>query len=520
MNRARVIFLIAKADFLERVRRYRFLAMLGLVLWIGYLSASGTIRMRVAPDHIGVINSAWVGGTMAVTVSFLLGWVGFYIVRGSIERDYTTGVGQIMATTPLSRAHYLLGKWLSNFAVLGITIVILFVEGILMNSLLGVEGFSLSALAAPLVVIALPAVALTAAFAVLFESIRWLRGGAGNIVYFFAFLALMITSTEAAARGGSNPYLDFSGWQIIGDSVTRAAAAAYPQTAGGFTFSFTALEAPKFFIWNGVAWTGDILLSRILFLGVAAGIVLLSTLFFDRFKAGGARAMKRGQKSARITWYDAAEPVEPGELRLSRLGQEQLRVSFWRLLQVELNYLLKGRAWWWYGAAAGLVLFQLLSSIEMTRTWLIAAWVWPVLVISKTGCRENLHNTGQLAFCAPYPVRNQLPAAWLSVVFLLALLGSGALLRFLLAGEIYSGIGWLTGAFFISSLALLSGVLTGSSKTFEVVHIVWMYLLLQRIEALDFLGFTPGSPLPVYAGLAVGLAALAFLARTRQQKQG
>ena len=78
--------------------------------------------------------------------------MGFYIVKGSVNRDYTTGVGQIMATTPLSRPAYMFGKWLSNFAVLGITILIVMVEGIVMNLLAGTAGFDLAALAAPLVI--------------------------------------------------------------------------------------------------------------------------------------------------------------------------------------------------------------------------------------------------------------------------------------------------------------------------------------------------------------------------------
>ena len=68
MKTLRVIHHLARADFLERVRRYSFLIMLGLVVWLGYLSASGQMRMRVPPDYTGVINSAWVGAQMTVTV--------------------------------------------------------------------------------------------------------------------------------------------------------------------------------------------------------------------------------------------------------------------------------------------------------------------------------------------------------------------------------------------------------------------------------------------------------------------
>ena len=36
MNTIRVIYHLARADFYERVRRYSFLVMLGMVIFLGY----------------------------------------------------------------------------------------------------------------------------------------------------------------------------------------------------------------------------------------------------------------------------------------------------------------------------------------------------------------------------------------------------------------------------------------------------------------------------------------------------
>ena len=77
---------------------------------------------------------------MTMTVTLFLGWIGFYLVKGSVARDYETGVGQIMASTPLTRPLYALGKWLSNFAILSLMIFILMAAGVLMNLLKGTAG--------------------------------------------------------------------------------------------------------------------------------------------------------------------------------------------------------------------------------------------------------------------------------------------------------------------------------------------------------------------------------------------
>jgi hypothetical protein len=516
----RMLYHLARADLLERVRRYSFLITLGLVLWIGYLSASGQFRMRVPPDYLGEINSAWVGATMTITVSFLLGWIGFYLVKGSLSRDYETGVGQIMATTPLNRPLYTLGKWISNFAVLGIMILLLLGMGIMMNLAVGVGGFDLWALSQPLLFVALPCMAVIAAVAVLFETIRWLRGGLGNVVYFFAFLAILVISAEGMPPGSANrpynPWADFAGWRLIGGSVSQAAKAAYPESGGGFAFSITYLPNPHIFVWNGIDWTADILLSRLFFLLLAVGIGLLAAVFFDRFNPSRVLPIKRkkieGDFPQPVT---AAESIPVSCVHLTPLSGTRARFRFDALFIAELKLLLKGQRWWWFTVAAALIVAQLSSEIETTRILLIIAWAWPILLLSPLGCRENRYDTRQIIFSAPRPVINQLPAIWLSAVVVLALLGSGALVRFVIAGEPPSILGWITGVVFIPALALVLGVLTGSSKAFEAIYVLWLYLLTQKVVAFDFIGMTPESPLCIYAPLAVVFLVAAAVGRQK-----
>ena len=170
----------------------------------------------------------------------------------------------------------------------------------------------------------------------------------------------------------------------------------------------------------------------------------------------------------------------------------------------------------WYVVAAALVVAQLFTPLEVTRYLLLVAWVWHMLILSGLGCRENRFDTRQIVFAAPHPIANQLPAAWLSALVVTAALGSGALIKFILAGEAVSALGWLTGVVFIPSLALALGTLTGSGKAFEAIFVVWMYLLTQKAAFLDFMGIIPNSSWYFYAPLALVLLAIAALARQRQ----
>jgi hypothetical protein len=510
----RVLYHMARADFLERTRRYSFLIMLGLVVWLGYLSASGTLALSVPPNYVGEINSPWIGALMTVTVSMFLGWFGFYLVKGSVSRDYETGVGQIMATTPLSRPLYALGKWLSNFAVLGIMILILMVAGILMNLLVGTSGLDLWALVSPLLFIALPCLALVAAVAVLFETISWLRGGFGNIVYFFLFMILLVPNIESDAY---QPLLDYAGFRLLGDSIAHAAKIAYPESEGGFNFTIRSnIINPQTFLYDGIAWTVEVILPRFLLLLIAVGIVMLAAAFFDRFNPSRVLPAKKKSGNGSAPELGVSEAVPVPQVHLTPLVGTRTRFRFDALFIAELKLLLKGHRWWWYVVALGLMIAQLTTDLETSRMLLAVAWLWPILLLSGLGSREAIHNTREIVFSAPRPVRNQLPAAWLAAFTIIALLGAGAFLRFIFAGEMTSLLAWMAGALFIPSLALALGVLTGSSKAFEVIYVVWMYIILNRVPPLDFVGVTPASPWPVYALLALALLALAAFARQRQ----
>lgn len=188
------IYQLMRADFLERVRRYSFLVMLGATIFIGLrLPAARRRRLRNTqpgrvPRHV-LISLGW---QRALLTSALLVFPAFYLVKNTIERDKRSGVGQIIATTPLSRLAYMIGKWLSNLAVLAMLVGVIAVAALGMQLLRDEDWrIDLVALLLPFALISLPALAFVAGLALLFESSRWLRGSVGNIVYFFLWLVIL-----------------------------------------------------------------------------------------------------------------------------------------------------------------------------------------------------------------------------------------------------------------------------------------------------------------------------------------
>jgi ABC-type transport system involved in multi-copper enzyme maturation permease subunit len=517
MRSARIIYHLARADFLERVRRYSFLVMLGLVVILGYQTAIGNVRLQLG-QYRGEFNSAWIAGMMSMIATFFLGWFGFYLVKGSVSRDRETGVGQIMATTPMTRSAYMLGKWISNFAVLMTMIVILVLFGFVIQ-LLRAEStqVDLWTYLSPFVFIVMPLMSMVAAAAVLFEAIPFLSGGLGNIVYFIAFVMIIPLTMESAVIERT-PALEPLGLALLKEDMSREILQVFPDYDGSFMLGGLDMAITGTFTWNGIDWTPPVMTMRLGYLGLAVLVALTAALFFDRFDP--SRARPRQKKSA--VSHPAPAPASISQavpaVQLTPISRTGSRFSFIHVLIAELKLLLKGQRWWWYTGAAGLILAGLVNPMETTRQFILPiAWVWHILLLSPLGNREARDNVRQLAFSSAAPLWRQLPAQWLAGFLVTVLMGSGAALKFISSGETASLLAYLSGALFIPSLALALGVWSGTSKPFEIVYMTLWYLgPLNKMPGLDFIGaHTHGRP-ELYIPISLALIVFAFVGRARQ----
>jgi hypothetical protein len=513
----RTLYHLARADFLERTRRYSFLITIGLTIYLVYLYLPpiDASYLTLGLGHYrGVYNSAWVGSIVAVLCSTILSLPGFYLVKNAIERDQNTGVGQIIATTPVSRWGYVLGKTISNFVFLTVMVGVVMLAAMGMQLVRG-ESFHIElwAFVAPLVFTTLPVMALVASVAVLFETISWLRGGVGNVAYFLLLIAALIASFEGGSEtGGHRATNEPFGATIITASMTRTTFELYPDYQGAFSIGVVAVEEPvQTFVWNGVQWTAQIALWRLFWLGTAVGLASVAALFFSRFDpARERRGLKRSERpeAADTETLSAAAPVHvPTRLTPLEAQKANEMALFGRMLLAELRLMLKGLPWWWYIVAVGLSIACLLAPVDVARQYIFPfAWIWPLLLWSAMGNREVRYRTNQLIFSAAHPLRRQLAAAWGAGLTVALTAAGGLSVRLILAGEWNALFAWCIGAAFIPSLALVLGIWSGGSKLFEVVYVLWWYAgPMNRVAFLDYMGATNDA-----VAMGVPLYCLAF----------
>ncbi len=517
MKSVHVIYHLARADFFERVRRYSFLVMFGLVVFLGYQTAIGNMALELGL-YRGEFNSAWVGAMMSLIATFFIGWFGFYLVKGSVARDRETGVGQIMATTPLTRPLYLIGKWLSNFAVLMSMVTVLAVGAIVIQFLQGENTqINLFALLSPFVFIVMPLMALVAAAAVLFEAVSFLQGGFGNIVYFFAFITFLPLFMENPTLKQYPPF-EPTGLGILASEMGKAVTAIYPEYNGDFSLGGGFGVATKVFTWNGVQWTPEIILARFSLLALSALLIFFAALFFDRFDPSRAKPkrMKPGVSKPDLSPATTSQALP--NVQLTPLNKAANRFSFFNVLIAEIKLLLKGQRWRWYVIMAGIIIACLVNlSIAVREFVLPIAWVWPILIWSAIGNREIHNSVLQMTFSSASPLLRQLPAQWLAGFIVTLLVGIGAIIRLTVDGNSVGLLALLSGAFFIPSLALASGVWSGTSKLFEILYmLIWYLGPMNKIMQLDYIGSHGNARPEFFIPFSIVLIASAFLGRIRQ----
>jgi hypothetical protein len=534
VSHTRSILAIARADFLERVRRYSFLVTLLFAVYLGYAAATGKVLLKLG-EYRGVYTSAWIGVMCALVTVCFVSLVGFYIVKGSVERDRQTGVGQILAATPLDRFSYLFGKACSNFAVLAAIVLILALAAVAMQLLAGEDPrLDLWALLSPFLLIALPGMALVAAIAVLFETVPGLRGGFGNVLWFFVW-SFGLGLPEMMKKHWIDPLGFFTAY----DSLEPAARAQLPGYTGGFSLTIgdRAAKVATDFHWDGIAWTRADIGLRLAWVGVAVALTIVAAAFFDRFDPSRSRRLpqllSKNQRAAQESPIVAPAGIanaptvfaSPALMHLTPLiGRDSS--GFARIFTAELKLALKGLRWWWYAVAIGLLIAQFASPLPIARGPLLAAaWIWPVLIWSGLGARENRFGTAQILFSCARIVPRQLPASWLAGVAIAAATGAGSCIRLLIAGDKTGVLAWCAGALFIPSLALALGVISGTAKSFEGLFTVFWYVgPMNQTRGLDFSGAArsthPARDACIYLLLSAALVASAAVFRSRQLRNG
>jgi len=481
MSALRSVGALLAADLRQRLRTPRFwLLVVGLaaLMWWCFPAANADfLTVSVGDNMRGRYSSAWIGMIVALMYSASLSLIGFYLVRGTVVRDLDTKAWQLLVATTMSRTSYLLAKWLSHLAVflllMGAGLVVGLVAQWVRAEDLRVD---LVELAKPVLVLTLPSLAMTAALAVWFDLVPWLRRSAGNVVFFVLWVALLsVGVSQADHRPGAELPLpgDLTGLQVAEHDLANAWPVQGKEL--GLSVGTQALEgkAPVLKDWTHWEVNAADLRARGFWLALSLVVLLLAVPVLDRCAAHVARSQKTRSEGARLRL-------------LERLLAPLQRTPFGTLVAAELRLVLRPRRWWWWLALLGTLGTQLFAPAKAMAIAVIIAWMLVLDVFARLILRERETRTADLVFTAPGMRTRLLLVRAIVGIGLAWTLTLPALLRLAMLHPV-AALATLVAGVSLTLWGLACGALFRNGRMFEVVALMAAYVSMQGALVLNVL---------------------------------
>jgi len=485
MKKIWLFYNIAVADLKERTRRKSFLIILVLTACMGILfipERGSKFEIMDFDGYKGVYNSAWIGTGVALVTSIFLSLIGFYLVKNAVTQDERAGIGEIIASSPITRFKYCFGKFLSNVMMLiFIMCVLIFISGLLQLIRNEDPNIKIGELILPFLFITLPTLIIVSAIAIFFDCIDLLKTGIGSALYFFIWIFQLFFMSKKT-------FFDIMGGSIVISAIKNDISLLYPEYSGTVTIiDIGSTRANNLFIWHGINWTWSILLSRFLWVIIAVIIIFLSSNLFDRFSDKSSKLISifdeehESEKKIIMKKYKTAEMAPfPSEL-------VTYKFRFFYLILCEIKLILYGHSIIWY---IGFLCLFLLSVYDAHL--LSFLYLWTIPLWATIGLAEVKNNTTSILMHTRYYKYHQLFAAYLGGVVLYIFVGFGYLIKSIVIMRNYVVILYVfIGAILISSISLLLNLWIKNSKVFELVYIIIWYLgPIQKVYPFDFIYFT------------------------------
>lgn len=503
---------IVRADFLIRFRRVSTLVTFLLLSATAYLWVPDPRTGRALIQIEGrraLYNSAAIGMATAILATLFIGLFGFYVISNALRRDVQSRCGFVIASTTVRSGEYLTGKFVGNVVFLATFIGGFMAVSMAMLVVRGEAALEPWTFFLQYLYLVPPAIMFVSALALVFESVPWLSGKLGDVLYFFFWassLGIVASAMEKGADPGIVGFFDFSGFGYLFDQMHRTFhTSAMSIGSSSFDASKPVIVFPGLTLANG--W----LVRRLGAAALPIPLLGVARLFFHRFDP--VRVRTSGEKG-RSRWMGRINaPFKPLARALFTLGaRSAARPTLLRSALADAMISISA-----YpvsvAAAVGLIIASL-AGADRTGVMPIAFGFLGIM-IADIPTRERRAGTTALVYSAPMLQARFVAWKLLSTAIVAAILLIGPIVR-TPTPQLAVGI------LFVCSAAVFLGVVSGNPKAFIVVYLTFWYLATNDhglTPWLDFAG-TYGKATPMitaaYAAIAALFAAAAHLWHRRE----
>ena len=509
------IVAILRADFLVRFRRFSTMVIFLLLSAFAYVwipsPATGRTLIQINGQR-AIYNSGALGmGTASLGMIFV-GLFGFYVISNAVRRDIVSRCGLVAAATPMRSIEYLLGKFLGNLVFLGTFLCGFMLFSMAMLLVRGEARLEPWIFVQQYLLLTPAAIVLVSAVAVFFESITWLSGKLGDVLYFFLWMGLTGAVVANEANGGTWSwvrYFDFTG---VGFMITQMQHTLHTDSVAIGASPFDPTKPTV--VFNGLFLTRDWIAPRIGATLLPLGLLPVAAFFFHRFDP--VRLGPSAGKTSR-TWIGKfGSLVKPFSRRVVRAltilsRRPSFGVAIWSDAVLTLTL-----------SSLALLAFLGVTVMSIAGTEALP-FVFAVLAIVIADISSRDIRAGTIANLYAVPRLRENFVWWkfaATLVFSLVFCAAAILVTATRHPDRLSAL--LVGIIFVVSLATMLGTVSGNSKAFIVAFLSFWYLVVNdqgQTRILDFAGLygrSVGQTMLIYLAISAGAILLANLAyRTR-----
>lgn len=455
-----------------------------------------------------LFDSTSAGWGAAVLNAVFLVIVAFYLVAGSLRRDRRSGLGVILAATPLSNGALLAGRGLAHAAYLG-ALCLLAVAVTLVRFLWFGQG-TLRPLnfALPFLLFTLPGVLFVATLTLLWEVTPGLRGRGGLVAWFFLGSLILLVLPRGL------PIFDPLGLTRL----ERLMDASIAGLGRGLSLGLIVREvAPERVAWPGPRVGLALVLERTLMATWSLAPLLAARALFDRFDParGRPRALRSSSPAELAPGGGPVVPAAPQPLPAGAA-----RPGWLLALQAEATLLWQSAGAWRWALLLAAVAAAVAPQEAASRAAAAAFLLLLAPVVAEAPARERLAGAEALFASLPGPPRwRVLWKAGALALFLLTLALPLTLRR--LAAEPGAALGLVAGLLATAALCTALGSLSGGGKLWTALHVTLWYGAVNGAPLMDLTGglLAPGTAAGVALGwLASGASGLALAALAQARR--
>lgn len=508
---------IVGVDFRLRFRRVSTVIVFLLLSAFAYvwIPAPSTGRALIQINGQRAINNSGAIGLGTASIGMIfVGLFGYYVISNAIRRDVITRCGVIAASTPMRSGEYLLGKFFGNLAFLATFVCGFMLSSMVMLAVRGEARLEPFVFIEQYLLLTPAAIVFVSAVAVLFESIPWLSGKFGDVVYFFlwtAVIGLVVANETSHGRINWARCFDFTGFGFMIDQLQQT---LHTESVSIGASPFDPTKPPILF--NGLTLTREWVLPRLISVLAPLSLLPIAALFFHRFDP--VRTRRVSGKGGR-NWIG----------KIQNLFKPLSRRAVALMMVPSRGGSFVGAMWTDAALTFTLFPFVFVAFVAITVVSFFAplAATLPIvfaalaLIVSDVATRDA--RAGTTASVRSISRLRENYVWWK--------LGSTCLLSFLLCAAPLARTIWhgplafaalICGIVFVASTSTALGVTTANPKTFIVGFLTFWYVVVNGHGAnpmLDFAGFYgrfTTATICIYAVisvLAIGFAQLFYRAR-------